>query len=92
MLQKVLLTGSACHAPEDVISNDELVASYNLYVETFNKQHEQQIAAGEIEALRESSDAFIVKASGIKNRHVIDKQGILSINLIPPPPEKPTHT
>jgi beta-ketodecanoyl-[acyl-carrier-protein] synthase len=92
MLHEVLLTASACYAPDEIISNDELVASFNLYVKTFNKQHEQEIAAGKREALRESSDAFIVKASGIKNRHVIDKQGILDINLMQPQIKKRADT
>jgi beta-ketodecanoyl-[acyl-carrier-protein] synthase len=84
MMRTVLLTGSACYAPEDVISNEELVTSFNEYVHGFNTAHTAQIAAGEIEALRESSDAFIVKASGIKRRHVIDKKNILDVAIMRP--------
>lgn len=84
MMKKVWLTGSAVYAPDDVISNEELVACFNEYVQGFNAAHAKEIAAGEIEALRESSDAFIVKASGIKRRHVIDKKNILNVNVMTP--------
>lgn len=76
-MKKVWLTGSAVYAPEEVITNEELVQCFNTYVQNFNAAHAEEIATGAIEALRESSDAFIVKASGIKRRHVIDKKNIL---------------
>jgi beta-ketodecanoyl-[acyl-carrier-protein] synthase len=83
-MKKALLTGTGCYAPPDVISNAELVASFNAYVQQFNDTHAAAIASGEMQALRESSVEFIVKASGIKNRHVIDKKHILDPDIMQP--------
>jgi beta-ketodecanoyl-[acyl-carrier-protein] synthase len=60
-----------------VITNDELVASFNTYVRGYNDEHAREIAAGERAALQESSSAFIEKASGIKQRYVLDRDGVL---------------
>jgi beta-ketodecanoyl-[acyl-carrier-protein] synthase len=84
MTNNVWLTGSAVYVPEEVISNEELVACFNQYVHDFNLLHAKAIAASEMEPLRESSDAFIVKASGIKQRHVVDKKNILDVNIMAP--------
>ena len=71
------------HATES-ISNQELIASFNAYVEQFNQSNAAAIAAGEIVALEPSSEAFIEKASGIKSRYVINKAGVLDINRMVP--------
>ena len=83
-MKKVYITGTGVYAPDDVITNAELVASFNAYAQRFNEENADAIARGEIAALKESSDEFIVKASGIKRRHVIDKKGILDINIMHP--------
>jgi beta-ketodecanoyl-[acyl-carrier-protein] synthase len=46
-------------------------------VERFNREHAREIAAGTVAARELSSDAFIVKASGIQSRYVLDKTGVL---------------
>ncbi len=79
-----VLTATGLYTPPNSISNDELVATFNAYVQQFNQEHEQEIAAGTVEALGESSSEFIVKASGIKSRFVIDKEGILNPNIMHP--------
>ena len=71
------LTGSGLHTPAQSISNDELVASFNEYVRRYNAAHAEAIGGGGIAALAPSSSEFIVKASGIKSRYVVDKAGIL---------------
>ena len=71
------LTGTGLYTPEQSISNDELVASFNEYVRRTNESNAGAIAAGTATALAPSSTEFIVKASGIKNRYVMDKQGVL---------------
>ena len=81
---KVVISGSGLFAPEETISNDELVDSYNQYVEKINKQHATAIAAGQLEALKPSSSEFIVKASGIERRHVVDKKNILDVDVMCP--------
>ncbi|MDF2142094.1 beta-ketoacyl-ACP synthase III [Paenirhodobacter sp. CAU 1674] len=71
------ITGTGVFTPAEVITNDELVASFNAYVDLFNAEHAAQIAAGEVTALDHSSSEFILKASGIEQRHVVDKAGVL---------------
>lgn len=73
----VVISGTGLYRPEHTITNAELVASFNTYVEQYNARHAEQIAAGEIQPLSPSSEEFIEKASGIKQRYVIDKEGIL---------------
>jgi beta-ketodecanoyl-[acyl-carrier-protein] synthase len=53
------------------------VDSFNAYVALFNAEHADDIAAGMIEGKAESSVDFILKSSGIENRYVMDKAGIL---------------
>ena len=63
-----VISGTGLYTPSESISNEELVETFNTYVNKFNEDHAGEIASGEIEALQESSAAFIEKASGIKSR------------------------
>jgi beta-ketodecanoyl-[acyl-carrier-protein] synthase len=84
------LTGTGLFTPAQSISNDELVASFNEYVRRANETNAQAIAAGTSQALAPSSTEFIVKASGIKNRYVMDKAGVLDPEVMCPRiPERP---
>jgi beta-ketodecanoyl-[acyl-carrier-protein] synthase len=88
-VHNVVISGTGLYTPANSISNDELVASFNAYVQQFNADNAEAIARGEIEALSESSTAFIEKASGIKSRFVIDKEGILDpLRMVPRIPER----
>ncbi len=78
------LTGTGLYTPEQSISNDELVASFNEYVRRTNQANAEAIATGSIAALAPSSTEFIVKASGIKNRYVMDKAGVLDPSVMCP--------
>ena len=78
------ITGSGLFTPAESISNDELVAAYNAYVEQHNRAHAADIAAGTVEPLTPSSSEFIVKASGIRARHVVDKAGVLDVARMRP--------
>ena len=80
----IRITGTGLFHPTETISNEELVESLNAYVEQFNQENAEQIAAGEIEALRGSSPEFIEKASGIKSRYVVEKSGILDPTRLRP--------
>lgn len=80
----VRIVATGLYTPPNAISNEELVASFNDYVETFNKRNAPEIASGEIEALQPSSAEFVEKASGIKSRYVLDKNGILDIARMAP--------
>lgn len=81
---KAAISGTGLYTPSESISNEELVQSFNTYVNNFNRAHAEQIDKGEIEALQESSAAFIEKASGIKSRYVMNKSGILDPEVMHP--------
>jgi len=73
----VVISGTGLYTPAHSISNEELVASFNTFVQRHNAENAAAIEAGEMQPLAESSAAFIEKASGIKSRFVTDKDGIL---------------
>ncbi|MFU7528028.1 beta-ketoacyl-ACP synthase III [Qipengyuania sp. ASV99] len=79
-----VISATGLFTPEDSITNEELVESFNAYVERFNTAHAVAIAAGEIEPLAPSSVEFIEKASGIKARHVMSKAPILDPDIMAP--------
>ncbi|VXB66213.1 Beta-ketodecanoyl-(acyl-carrier-protein) synthase [Pseudomonas sp. 8O] len=88
-VHNVVISGTGLYTPANSISNDELVATFNAYVQQFNADNAEAIARGEVEALSESSSGFIEKASGIKSRFVIDKKGILDPQrMVPSIPER----
>ena len=78
------ITGTGVFTPENTISNAELVKSFNAYVDKFNLEHAGQIESGDVAPQSHSSEEFIVKASGIHSRYVIDKDGILDPNVMHP--------
>lgn len=86
----VVISGTGLWTPEEAITNEELVASFNEYVRRYNERHAGEIEAGELEPLVPSSAAFIEKASGIRQRYVLNKDGILDPDrLCPRIPERP---
>ncbi|MDO9072883.1 MAG: beta-ketoacyl-ACP synthase III [Rubrivivax sp.] len=80
----VVISGTGLFQPAQVISNAELVASYNAYADLQNAAHADEIAAGARAALVHSSVEFIEKASGIKQRYVLDKAGVLDPTRMKP--------
>jgi beta-ketodecanoyl-[acyl-carrier-protein] synthase len=80
----VVISGTGLYTPASSISNDELVQSFNTYVARFNAENASAIERGEVQALTESNAAFIEKASGIKSRFVMDKEGILDPSRMKP--------
>lgn len=79
-----VISATGLFTPEESISNEELVASFNTYVERFNARNAEAIAAGEIAPLEPSSTEFIEKASGIKARHVMAKAPVLDPEIMAP--------
>ena len=77
-MHKVAISGTGLFIPSHTITNEELVHSYNAYVAKFNADNADSIAQGLVTALQESSAAFIENASGIKQRYVLEKEGILN--------------
>ena len=78
------ITGTGVFTPEQVITNAELVTAFNAYVDLFNAENAAAIEAGEVEAKEYSSEDFIFKASGIEQRYVIDKKGVLDPKVMHP--------
>jgi len=78
------ITGSGVFTPDQVITNEELVEAFNAYAEKFNAENAQAIAKGEVEAKGPSSPEFIVGASGIEQRYVMDKAGVLDPAVMHP--------
>ncbi|HEY5925331.1 MAG TPA: beta-ketoacyl-ACP synthase III [Kofleriaceae bacterium] len=84
------ITGHGIWHPDNVLTNDELVVAFNEFVRRDNEKHADEIAAGKREPLKGSSSEFIVKASGIKNRYVHDKTGLLDPErMCPNIPDRP---
>lgn len=81
---KAVISGTGLYTPPAYIDNEELVEAFNAYVERHNETYADDIARGECEALQPSAPEFIEKASGIKRRHVIDREGILDPDRLCP--------
>ena len=84
IMHNIYIAGTGIWHPEEKVSNNEIVNSYNSFVEKFNQENKLDIENGSIDAMELSSAEFIEKASGIKSRYVIDKEGILDINRMMP--------
>lgn len=83
-MSDIVISGSGLFVPPHTVTNDELVGAYNAYVERFNKENATAIEAGKIDALPVSSSEFIEKASGIKSRYAMYKEGMLDIDRMKP--------
>lgn len=79
-----IIRSTGWHAPDARITNAELVEVFNAYVDQFNAENAAAIEAGETPAMLPSSEEFIVKASGIENRHVLDRDGLMDITRMRP--------
>ena len=76
-MKNVVISGSGLYRPPHVITNAELVQAFNAYADLQNAKNAARIAAGEVPAMVHSSVDFIEKASGIKQRYVLEKAGVL---------------
>lgn len=79
-----VISSTGLFTPPESITNAELVASFNEFVDRRNAACADAIAAGEAEALTYSSVEFIEKASGIKARHVMSKAPLLDPDIMAP--------
>lgn len=86
----VRITGTGLYHPAESISNQELVESLNAYVEQYNQDNAEKIAANELPERLGSSAEFIEKASGIQRRYVIEKSGVLDPSRLRPRLEERT--
>lgn len=76
-MHAVVISGTGLFQPPHTITNTELVEAFNRYVDLQNETHAQDIETGSRSALQHSSVEFIEKASGIRQRYVMEKTGIL---------------
>lgn len=79
-----VISGTGIYTPPYAISNEKLVASFNEYVARYNREHAEQIAAGQLPAREPSDAAFIESVSGIKSRYVIEPEGVLDPKRLRP--------
>ena len=83
-MEQIVISGTGVFTPEESITNKELVESYNKYAEHYNLKNKKDIDLGKKTALDLSNEEFIFNASGIKNRYVMDKKGILDPEIMHP--------
>ncbi len=83
-MSDIVISGTGLFTPAESISNEELVASFNAYADHFNAEQAEQIAAGTVAAMPQSSAEFVEKASGIKSRYVVNKDGIIDPTRMAP--------
>jgi beta-ketodecanoyl-[acyl-carrier-protein] synthase len=72
------IASTGLFTPPQSISNEELVECYNAFVDKYNAENPDKPPK------EHSSAAFIEKASGIKSRFVLDKEGSLDVDRMRP--------
>ena len=77
-MHSAAITGTGVFTPTETISNDELVVAFNAHADMYNSQNAKAIAAGTCAAKPHSSADFILAASGIERRYVLNKSGVLN--------------
>jgi beta-ketodecanoyl-[acyl-carrier-protein] synthase len=78
------LTGTGLWHPEAVVSNAELVVAQCASAAAWNAEHKDAIERGERTERDPSTERFIVKASGIHSRYVVEKSGVLDPERLRP--------
>ena len=76
-MHRVCISSTGLYTPPEVITNAELVDTFNQFADLDNAAHAAEIAAGTRSAVPHSSVEFIQKASGIQQRYVVEKSGVL---------------
>ena len=56
---QIVISGTGLYSPPSVVSNDELVAAFNVYVDAENAKHADAIARGERKPHERSSAELI---------------------------------
>ncbi|MDA9045470.1 beta-ketoacyl-ACP synthase III, partial [Gammaproteobacteria bacterium] len=83
-MNDISIIGTGLWYPDELTTNKEVVDSYNTYVDNFNKENASLIESESIKAKAHSSEEFILKASGIKTRRLIDKKNSLDPTMMRP--------
>ena len=84
MTHRPVISATGLFTPDEIITNEELVESFNSFVDLNNQRNADAIASGVMEPLQHSSVEFIEKASGIKARHVMAKAPVLDPEIMAP--------
>lgn len=79
-MKRVAISGIGVEIPPAVITNEELVESFNAWVE---RENARLFCTG-AQPLQASDVAFIEYASGVKERHVLQPDGILDPERMAP--------
>ncbi|KUE80588.1 beta-ketoacyl-ACP synthase III [Aeromonas schubertii] len=80
----IVISGSGLYTPPHAVSNEALVEAFNRWVDLYNEENASAIDAGQIPAKQYSSCDFIEKASGIKSRYLMSKEGVLDPEVMQP--------
>ena len=83
-MARIVISGTRIFTPPFSIANEEIVLSFNSFVRNFNNRHRDEITAGTCQAIAEASAEFIEKASGIKSRFVMARDGVLDPEIMCP--------
>ncbi len=83
-MHQPVISATGVFTPTEIITNDELVVAFNAYADLYNEKNAEAIASGELTAKDHSSSEFITKASGIEQRYVLNKSGVLDPNIMHP--------
>lgn len=84
MGNQVVITGTGLFTPPHSISNEELAASLTIAVDRWNEEHAEEIERGELVARTRPDAEFIEKASGIRSRFVMERDGVLDPDRLRP--------
>ena len=76
-MHSAVISGTGLYQPPHTITNAELVTAFNQYADLHNQRFAAEIAAGTHTPMQHSSVEFIEKASGIRQRYVLEKTGVL---------------
>lgn len=76
-MHSAVISGTGLFQPPHIVTNAELVQAFNRYVDLQNARFASEIEAGSRAPLQHSSVEFIEKASGIRQRYVMEKTGVL---------------
>jgi beta-ketodecanoyl-[acyl-carrier-protein] synthase len=80
----VSITGTGLFTPPESVSNAELVTSLTESTLKWNVENAEEIASGEVAERALPDEEFILKASGIKSRYVMEKSGVLDPSRMRP--------
>ena len=80
----IVITGTGLAHPPHTVSNAELVVSLTEAVTIWNEANADAIERGDLTARAVPDEEFILKASGIRSRYVMEKEGVLDPSRMRP--------